>query len=136
VAAKNFSRKVNDIIKYLLRYEKIYFMLMGIIHGMTNLGGSLLTAIVHSKEYEKKITRVTVAVAYATFAIFQIMTLVLLGFRIDNRLSENGIYLIVGLTIFILTEKIVYMEINNENYARGFATFLILSGLLLCIKSF
>jgi hypothetical protein len=64
------------------------------------------------------------------------MTLAVLGFRIDIRLSDNGIYLIVGLTIFILTEKIVYMEINNENYARSFATFLLLSGLLLCIKSF
>jgi uncharacterized membrane protein YfcA len=136
VAAKNFSPKINEIIKFLVRYEKIYFMLMGIVHGMTNLGGSLLTAIVHSKEYEKKITRVTVAISYATFAIFQIMTLAVLGFRIDIRLSDNGIYLIVGLTIFILTEKIVYMEINNENYARSFATFLLLSGLLLCIKSF
>ena len=135
VAAKNFSNKINGIIKFLVRYEKLYFMLMGIIHGMTNLGGSLLTAIVHSKDYEKKIARVTVAISYATFAIFQIITLAVLGYRIDTRISENGIYLIVGLAIFILTEKIVYMEINNENYARSFATFLILSGLLLCIKS-
>jgi uncharacterized membrane protein YfcA len=110
-------------------------MLMGIIHGMINLGGSLLMAIVHSKDYEKKIARVTVASSYATFAIFQIITLAVLGYRIDTRISENGIYLIVGLAIFILTEKIVYMEINNENYAKSFATFLILSGLLLCIKS-
>jgi uncharacterized membrane protein YfcA len=135
VAAKNFSNKINGIIKFLVRYEKLYFMLMGIIHGMTNLGGSLLTAIVHSKDYEKKIARVTVAISYATFAIFQIITLAVLGYRIDTRISENGIYLIVGLAIFILTEKIVYMEINNENYAKSFATFLILSGLLLCIKS-
>jgi uncharacterized membrane protein YfcA len=108
---------------------------MGVIHGLTNLGGSLLTAIVHSKGYEKQITRVTVAVSYATFATFQILTLLVSGYSADIRLSGIGIYLIVGVTIFILTEKIVYMDINNENYSKYFAVFLLLSGVLLCVKS-
>jgi len=136
VAAKNFSLKINEIIKSLVRYEKIYFVIMGIVHGLTNLGGSLLTAIVHSKEYEKNVTRVTVAISYATFAIFQIMTLVVSGYGFDVSLSGIGIYLIVGISVFILTEKIVYMDINNENYSKSFAAFLLISGILLCVKSF
>ncbi|MHC4183735.1 MAG: hypothetical protein ACYSR0_10325 [Planctomycetota bacterium] len=135
VAAKNYSLKVNKVIKFLVRYEKVYFIIMGVIHGLTNLGGSLLTAIVHSKGYEKQITRVTVAVSYATFATFQILTLLVSGYSADIRLSGIGIYLIVGMTIFILTEKIVYMDINNENYSKYFAVFLLLSGVLLCVKS-
>jgi uncharacterized membrane protein YfcA len=135
VAAKNYSLRINEIIKSLVKYEKVYFMIMGIVHGLTNLGGSLLTAIVHSKEYEKKVTRVTVAISYATFAIFQIMTLVVSGYSFDNSLSGIGIYLIVGITIFILTEKLVYMDINNKNYSRSFAAFLLISGILLCVKS-
>jgi uncharacterized membrane protein YfcA len=135
VAAKNYSLKVGKVIKFLVRYEKVYFIIMGVIHGLTNLGGSLLTAIVHSKEYEKQITRVTVAVSYATFATFQILTLLVSGYSADIRLSGIGIYLIVGVTIFILTEKIVYMDINNENYSKYFAVFLLLSGVLLCVKS-
>jgi hypothetical protein len=135
VAVKDYSLKVNKVIKFLVRYEKIYFIIMGIVHGLTNLGGSLLTAIVHSKEYEKHVTRVTVAVSYATFAIFQILTLLVSGSSVDIRLSEIGIYLIVSITIFILTEKIVYMDINNENYSKNFAVFLLLSGVLLCLKS-
>ncbi len=135
VAAKDYSLKANKAIKFLVRYEKVYFMIMGIIHGLTNLGGSLLTAIVHSKEYEKDITRVTVAVSYATFATFQILTLLGSGYSVDIRFSGIGIYLIVSMTIFILTEKIVYMDINNENYSKYFAVFLFLSGILLCVKS-
>lgn len=136
VAAKNFSNRINEIIKSLVRYEKVYFMVMGIIHGLTNLGGSLLTAIVHSKDYEKNVTRVTVAVSYATFAVFQIITLMVSGYSFDISLSGIGIYLIVGLTIFMLTEKLVYMDINNKNYSNGFAAFLLLSGILLCARSF
>jgi hypothetical protein len=110
-------------------------MIMGIVHGMTNLGGSLLTAIVHGKEYEKHITRVTVAISYATFATFQILTLLVLGPNIDFKFSGIGIYLIVSIIIFILTEKIIYMDITNEYYSKYFAVFLLLSGALLCIKS-
>lgn len=108
---------------------------MGIIHGLTNLGGSLLTAIVHSKGYEKHITRVTVALSYATFATFQILTLLVSGHSIDITFSGVGIYLILGVIVYVLTEKLVYMEINNENYSKYFAVFLFLSGMLLCVKS-
>ena len=135
VAAKNYSLKVYKVIEFLVGYEKVYFMTMGIVHGLTNLGGSLLTAIVHSKGYEKRITRVTVAVSYATFATFQILTLLVSGVSVDIGLSGIGIYLTLGMTIFVLTEKVVYMEINNENYSNYFAVFLLLSGVLLCIKS-
>lgn len=135
VAAKNYSLRINGIIKSLVKYEKAYFMIMGIVHGLTNLGGSLLTAIVHSRDYEKNVTRVTVAISYATFAIFQIITLVVSGYGFDIGLSGIGIYLIIGVTIFMLTEKIVYMDINNKNYSRSFAAFLLISGILLCVKS-
>ncbi len=109
--------------------------MMGIIHGLTNLGGSLLTAIVHSKGYEKHITRVTVALSYATFATFQILTLLVSGHSVDVRLSGIGIYLIASITIFIFTERLVYMDLTNKNYSKYFAVFLFLSGALLCVKS-
>ena len=135
VAAKDYSLKVNKGVKILVRYEKAYFIGMGIVHGLTNLGGSLLTAVVHSKEYEKNITRVTVAVSYATFAIFQMLTLLGSGYDISARLSGIGIYLIIGIAIFIFTEKMVYMDIKNDSYAKYFAVFLFVSGILLCVKS-
>lgn len=135
VALKDYSLRINKFIKLATRYEKAYFSIMGIIHGLTNLGGSLLTAIVHSKGYEKQITRVTVAISYATFAAFQILTLLISGVNVDIKLMGISLYLVVGVAIFLLTEKLVYAEINNENYAKYFAVFLFLSGVLLCVKS-
>ena len=135
VAAKDYSLKVSKIIKFLVRYEKIYFFIMGAIHGLTNLGGSLLTAIVHSKDYEKHVTRVTVAASYATFAIFQMLTLLISGHSVEISWWEISIYLITSVTIFLLTEKAIYLDIKNENYVKFFATFLFISGALLCVKS-
>jgi hypothetical protein len=135
VAVKDYSLIVNKFINFTMRYEKIYFSIMGIIHGLTNLGGSLLTAVVHSKESEKQITRVTVAISYATFAAFQILTLLISGLNVDIKLMGIGIYMVVGVTMFLLTEKLVYKEINSENYSKYFAVFLFVSGVLLCVKS-
>ncbi len=135
VAVKDYSPKVNQAVKSLVRYEKAYFITMGVVHGLTNLGGSLLTAIVHSKDYEKSVKRVTVALSYATFATFQILTLLGSGQNLATLFSGAWVYLVTGITVFLLTERLVYMEISNEHYAKYFAVFLFLSGALLCIRS-
>ncbi|GJQ60747.1 MAG: hypothetical protein SCALA701_35480 [Candidatus Scalindua sp.] len=145
VALKSCSGKIEQILKMFVKYEKTYFVVMGIIHGLTNLGGSLLTAIVHEKNYPKDTTRVTVGVSYGTFALFQIITLLLAvigiinipGFAADtmNISFSNVIYLIVGVVIFLLTEKFLYTNIDNEKYSKIFAVFLFVSGILLIVKS-
>ena len=75
------------------------------------------------------------ALAYATFVVFQILTLLASGHRIDIGPSGTSIYLLVGLVTYTLTEKMVYKEIKNENYARYFTVFLFASGVSLCLKS-
>ena len=55
--------------------ENIFLISTGIIHGMTNLGGALLSAIVINKDLSKQETRTTIAICYLTFAIFQIFYL-------------------------------------------------------------
>ena len=145
VALKSYSRRIEKILKGFVKYEKTYFIVMGIIHGLTNLGGSLLTAIAHEKNYPKDTTRVTVGVSYGTFALFQMLTLLLAvigiisipGFAADNmNISfSNVIYLIVGVVIFLLTEKFLYTNIDNEKYNKIFGIFLFVSGVLLIVKS-
>ena len=135
VAAKDFSTRVNNFVNLVVRHERSYFILMGIVHGLTNLGGPLLTVAVHSKGYEKRTARATVAASYATFATFQIVTLFFSNFDMDIKLSTIALSMSVGLTMFIVTEKIVYANIDSENYRRLFAAFIFLSGALLFVKS-
>jgi len=135
VAAKDFSDRVNNFVNLVVRHERSYFILMGIVHGLTNLGGPLLTVAVHSKGYGKRTTRATVAASYATFATFQIVTLFFSNFDMDIKLSTIALSMSVGLTMFIVTEKIVYANIDAGNYRRLFAAFIFLSGALLFVKS-
>ena len=135
VSAKDFSKRVNKILNLLVNYEKSYLIIMGIVHGLTNLGGSLLTIIVYAKDFEKRKIRATIAASYVTFAAFQIVTLLVSGFNIDIKLSMILLSLTVALAIFIATEKMIFPYINAEAYRKLFSGFIFLSGLLLMVKS-
>ena len=135
VASKDLSTKVRRIVRFLLQYEKSYFILMGILHGLTNLGGSLLTAIVHAKNYKKQITRSTIAASYATFAAFQLATLYFTGIEIDIKFSLIVLCMVVGLIVFFIAEKTIYANIDAKAYGKYFAVFIFITGLLISIKS-
>lgn len=135
VALKSYSATVERTLESMVKYEKIYLAVMGVVHGLTNLGGSLLTAIVHGKNYSKDVTRVTVAVCYATFAVFQILTLMFLTEGFEVSYSDNMAFLQVGVIMFLITEELVYTGIENEKYSKIFAVFLLASGISLIMKS-
>ncbi|MEN8259674.1 MAG: TSUP family transporter [Pseudomonadota bacterium] len=137
VALKNYSREIERFLEAMvMKHEKPYFVAMGVIHGLTNLGGSLLTAIVHEKNYDKDISRVTIAASYATFAVFQVLTLLFTVDSFNVTWGENISYLVIGVMVFVLTEEMVYAHLDNEQYAKIFAVFLFASGTLLVGKSF
>jgi len=134
VALKNFSPKVEQLLEKMVKYERSYLAVMGLVHGLTNLGGSLLTAIVHGKQYEKNTTRVTVAVCYATFAVFQLLTLFVIGSHFALSYSDHMSFLQVGVVVFLLTEELFYASIDNKKYTQLFGVFLLISGVLLIFK--
>jgi len=136
VALKEFSDPVTRMIDRFMQYEKSYFVLMGAIHGLSSLGGSLLTALVHHKAYPKDTARVTVASSYATFAAVQLATLYVFSRQqIDVPYSENGIYVAVASLVFLLADEVLYLHIGQDKYRRIFSAFLAVSGGLLILKS-
>jgi hypothetical protein len=136
IALKEFSAGITRFIDSVMQYERIFFLAMGVIHGLSSLGGSLLTALVHHKNYTKDVARVTVAASYATFAVVQIITLWLFSReQIDISVSENTVYLVIGVLVFGLTDEVLYVKIEREKYRHIFSGFLALSGLVLIIKS-
>ncbi|TXL15442.1 hypothetical protein BMR05_03770 [Methylococcaceae bacterium HT4] len=89
VALKNIFPRIEQSLRTMIKYERIYLMIMGVVHGITNLGGSLLTALVHEQGHSKNITRVTIAICYATFAVFQLLTLYVIGYESGMPYTDN-----------------------------------------------
>jgi len=107
---------------------------MGAIHGLTNLGGSLLTAIIHSKSYPKNAARTTAAVSYGTFALFQLATLALALQAFPVSLLTVLGCTMAGLTVFLVMERCVYASLSAERYHAVFSGLLLCSGIVLVLK--
>ncbi len=135
VAAKGWSARVSRWIESLVRYERSFFLAMGAVHGLTNLGGSLLTAMVHSQHYEKDVARATTAASYGTFAVFQILTLTATRTRFEMTFEETLLYAVAGALVFAVIEKVVYAKISTDRYRTIFAAFLFVSGVVLILKA-
>ena len=135
IALKENILSINRLMKLLIKNEHLYLMIMGIIHGITNLGGALLSGIVFSKDLSKESKRATIAICYLTFAIFQITTLIII-FNNNNFFNKlNFIYWILGPVIFFIVEKYIYFRINEKNYIVYSNFFLFVMGLILIIKN-
>ena len=135
-ALKSFSKSYFDSFNFFEKYQKTSLILMGAVHGLTNLGGSLLTAIVHEKQYEKNKARATIATCYLTFAIFQGITLFFLIERSEFMFINNIAFMVIAFLTFVLTEKFIYLNINSSRYYNYLSSFLLVSGLLLIERSF
>jgi uncharacterized protein len=137
IAFKSISTTVEHILDRLMRYENLYLLTLGIVHGTSNLGGSLLTALVHHKHYPKDVARVTIAACYSTFAIVQLLTLgVFSRQQVDIPIFGNIIYILVATVIFELVDSTFFSRIEQDKYRHIFAGFLAFSGLVLITKSF
>lgn len=136
IALKEWSAAAGRVIDRLMRQETLYFVAMGVVHGVSNLGGSLLTALVHHKNYPKDVARVTVAACYGTFAMVQLLTLGLFNRQqVDVPVFDNVIYLTVAVMIFGLVDETIYSQIDAEKYRQIFALFLALSGTVLIARA-
>lgn len=135
VALKNFSAVIDRALQSIVKYERIYLMAMGLVHGVSNLGGSMLTVIIYSKQYPKNKTRVTAAASYATVASCQLATLLLIGSDFTVSFADKITFIQVAVVMFLLTEEMLYNGIDNEKYSKIFAMFLFVSGILLITKS-
>ena len=127
IALMDNNRVVRSLMNKVLSC-KIFYVIMGIVHGITNLGGALLTAKVFHEDLNKSQKRATIAVSYMTFAIFQIVTILFL----KNEFNKyNIIYILIGFFVYISVNELFFHRINDLKYNKLFSALLIFTGVLL-----
>ena len=135
-ANNKYTKKLEfDSINGSRPYGNLMQATDGKLFGMTNLGGSLLTALVHEKKHSKNTARVTIAICYSTFALFQLLTLYFMGYNGSMPYADNMMLLQISVVVFLLTEEFLYAQIDNQKYTQLFTIFLAISGILLIFKS-
>ena len=126
---------IKRILDWLLNYEKSYLAIMGVFHGLTNLGGSLLSTAILSQDLTKDSKRSTIAVSYCSMAVIQIITLIA-TLRFDIFLNKSYLlYWATAPTVFFIVERYLYYSINEKLYKTISNVFLFLMGIIILIKT-
>ncbi len=125
------SRKLLSIC--LKKYLPAYHLVMGVTHGLTNLGGGLLAILASGIQDEKAAIRYTVAHYYLAFSVVQILvlTIVLDQFKI---VFTNSVTMIVSTSVYILIGNKLFFRANNRSFNTALNIFIAIYGVALLLK--
>tara|TARA_Y100000590_G_scaffold365044_1_gene423749 strand:+ start:313 stop:1026 length:714 start_codon:yes stop_codon:yes gene_type:complete len=104
----NIINLKNTIFK--IKKLNYYLFFMGLMHGMTNLGGFLLTIIISNKFKKKELIRYNIALSYLIFAIIQ---LTFINFFYQKIILINYKFLFVPFIIFFISQLLFNKLENN-----------------------
>lgn len=117
----------------IARSERSYLVVMGTVHGLTNMGGALLAIYASSLHRDKHAVRETVATYYLTFGVVQILTIAALR---PSALGVHGLVAaFIAATIYGLCGNRVFERINAYVYERAFTGFIGAYGAAVIAKS-
>ncbi len=134
VAMQERARWIGRGITALLRRERAYMVLMGVVHGASNLGGGLLTAWVYGRGLHGRAARGTVATGYGLFASVQLVTLALGPSEWNPAAVQNVILTLTGVAVFVLTDRLVFAHVRAAQYRKGLELLLLATSLLLVVR--
>ncbi len=129
-ALLRLSAKLQTRLRVLLqRYERVYLFAMGLVHGLSNMGGGFLTVYVSTVHRDKDATRANIAYGYWVFAFSQIAVLALLQ---PGVFTPHSLVLaaLVWITYGTLGQAI-YVRSSRSLYQRLITGFIFAYGLVL-----
>ena len=102
----------------------ISLILLGIIHGFTNLGGSLLTLISANISNKKDLMRYNIASGYLILGIVQLL---FINTFYNTLVPSNLYYLYIPIISFFLAQYF-YNRINSQMFSRVLNIIVLIYG--------
>ena len=120
------------ISKIVRRHVKIIMALMGFVHGLSNMGGAILSILATSHFKQKTEIRGAVVFCYWFFGIIQIFSLLLFS---KSNFSVLLIFIIPLVSIiYMLIGRITFRYLNEKLYQSLLTFFIFCFSILLIIK--
>ena len=101
------------------------------MHGLTNLGGSLLTIISSNLHNDKNIIRYNISSGYLIFALFQLLFINIFFNQID---INNLKFIWMPVIIYMLTQKF-FKKMNDVSYYNSLNILILSYGIYMFIDS-
>jgi len=119
--------------RFIKQYERWYLALMGIVHGATNMGGSLLSIYTAFKSENKYNVRTVTALYYLSFGLLQLAILSVLRpeiFGINNFLGP-----LIALIGYFVMGRVIFLKVTHKTYDVALTSLVALYGLAILTKA-
>jgi hypothetical protein len=118
---------------FLRRGVRPLLVLMGLVHGLTNLGGGLLTAVVGSRFERKEEIRANIAFGYLLMATSQIAVLLLTQ---PLTPGPQQLYLpALAVTVYLLVGNRLFLSAKPWLFQHAVTAFLLVAGGILLVRA-
>ncbi|MEG1610024.1 MAG: TSUP family transporter [Bilophila sp.] len=118
--------------RLLTRFSTVSLMLMGALHGLTNMGGSLLSVYAAGRFRGKLDIRQYIALGYALFAATQLVTLSATG--TSAPAVSVAMFAAIGGGVYLLVGRRVFSAVNHTAFSVALSVFMVLCGVMLLWK--
>jgi hypothetical protein len=133
-ALRLWGRSHRWLSNALKKHAMAYHLIMGLTHGLTNLGGALLAILAASQHHEKSAIRYTVAHYYLAFGAIQIVLIATL-FGEAEALLKNLPMAGVAAAVYLLFGNRLFLRTKNPAYHHGLTLFTSAYGIAVLLTS-
>ena len=128
-----FSSKLQTLLSSMVKkHSQIYYIIIGVVHGVSNMGGGPLSILMSTIYSKKEIIRANVAFIYLILAIFQLVVLSIIS---NASLRIEVMWLIpISLVSYVFTSKFISSKVNDKKYASILNIMVLIYGILAVIK--
>lgn len=105
------NNKIIFINKYLLNYRKFFLIIIGSIHGFTNMGGGFLSIFSTLINNNRVLTRSYISYGYLIMGIFQYTILLFLGL---NNIDFTKLFYIPLVLLLFYPSQIFFNNLNDK----------------------
>jgi len=126
------KKKINFLKKVSTEKQKFLLSLLGVIHGLSNLGGSLLTILSSVINKDDKIkTRFCISYGYAVMGVLQLL---ILYFFSNSHIKTNNLLFILLVFIIYFPSQKVFHKFDGLKFSNYLNMFALFYGVFILIK--
>ncbi len=134
-ALARYSSSLQDRIRlFVQRSRLLYVAVMGILHGLTNMGGALLAIYAATTYHDKEQMRTIISRYYLLFGVIQLCTLAIFS---PSSLSGAGLIAApVAIAMYYVIGNVLFRRAQSNSYDKAMTAFIGAYGAVVLIKIF
>ena len=132
-ALTRFSGKIQTKMRDVFQTQSgVMVALIGLIHGLTNMGGGLLTSMMGTLHSSKEAFRANVAFGYLLMAMVKVSGLLLLGI-FPKQIEMLPWNLLVAIATYTLVGGLLFRRIGSFSFQHAITALIFSFGILLLV---